>query len=219
VTVAENVSDPPAVVVAVLGEIATAIEVTVTAALPDFVGSATLVATTWYVPAAAGATYVPPASMIPPPLSCTDQLTRVSVVLVTLALKICVPPAGTVAVAGETETTIGGGTATVTVTDLVTLRPAPSLTVSVYVVVAAGVTLTLPPLAIGPTPWSMAPAPPLYVAESVALPPAVMLEGVADKLWTAGGDGVTVTVALPDFVGSATLVATTWYVPAAPGAV
>jgi hypothetical protein len=88
-------------------------------------------------------------------------VTRVSVVLETAAVKACVPLAGIVAVGGETATAIGGGALTVTVTDLVTLRPAPSLTVSVYVVVAAGVTLELAPLAIEPTPWSMAPTPPL----------------------------------------------------------
>ena len=47
---------------------------------------ATLVATAWYVPAAAGAAYVPPASMVPPPLSCTDQVTAVLLLPVTVAV-------------------------------------------------------------------------------------------------------------------------------------
>src|SRR5512138_733542 len=157
--------------------------------------------------------------MVPPPLSCTAQVTRVSVVFETVAVKSCVPPACTVAVAGDTATAMGGGGAvTVRVTDCETLRPPPSLTVRVYVAVATGVTVTLPPLEMGPTPWSMLPAPPLYVAESVALEPATMLVGLALKPWMAGGGGMTVTVALPDFVASATLVATTWYVPATAGA-
>ena len=41
--------------------------VTVTVALRDFEVSATEVATTWYVPAPAGAVYLPEASIVPPP--------------------------------------------------------------------------------------------------------------------------------------------------------
>ena len=49
---------------------------TVTVAVSLFDGSATLVATTWYVPAAAGAVYWPDESTVPPRTSCTDQVTR-----------------------------------------------------------------------------------------------------------------------------------------------
>src|SRR5690348_13710203 len=49
---------------------------TVTVATPDFEASSALVATTWNVPGAAGAVYLPVESTVPPPLpSCTDQVT------------------------------------------------------------------------------------------------------------------------------------------------
>ena len=78
---------------------------TETAAALDFVGSAWLVATTWYVPAVAGAVYVPSAATDPPVASCTDHATAVSLVPKTVALKFCVAPTWTRALAGVTATT------------------------------------------------------------------------------------------------------------------
>src|SRR2546422_2096281 len=49
---------------------------TLTVAMPVFVGSATLVAMTVYVPGTAGATYAPVGSTLPPPGG-TDQVTAV----------------------------------------------------------------------------------------------------------------------------------------------
>src|SRR5512138_1149211 len=92
VTTAVNAIVPPGDVCATAGEMATAIagRVTVTVALPDLVGSAALVAMTWNVPAIKGALYLPVASTLPPPLSWTDQVTRVSLVFETVAVKVCV---------------------------------------------------------------------------------------------------------------------------------
>src|SRR3954451_22573789 len=90
---------------------------------------------------------------------------------------------------------IAGGGTTVTVTCCDTSPPAMFVTVSVYVVVAAGVTVTLAPLEIAPTPWSTLPAPPLYVAVSTEEPPAPIDAGVAVKVWMMGS-GATVIVAL-----------------------
>jgi hypothetical protein len=71
--------------------------VTVTAALADFVVSATLVAVTECAPAVAGAVYSPVAETVPtaalPPITVsTDQVTAVFVVPVTDAWNCCVAP-------------------------------------------------------------------------------------------------------------------------------
>ena len=65
---------------------------TVTVALAVLLESALLVATTWKVPAAFGAVYLPVLSMVPPPFSCTAQLTAVFCDPETFAVKGCVPP-------------------------------------------------------------------------------------------------------------------------------
>ena len=57
--------------------------VTVTVAIPDFVGSATLVAITWYVPECPGDIYVPLLTVPPIAPSCMDQVTAVLLVFVT----------------------------------------------------------------------------------------------------------------------------------------
>jgi hypothetical protein len=57
---------------------------------------------------------------------------------------------------------------------------------------------------------------PVTVAVNRAVVPAPMLADVGVTLTAIGG--ITVTVALADFEVSATLVATTWNVPAAAGA-
>src|SRR5438132_14214875 len=75
-TVAVNGSDPLATTEALRGMTATEMPPetpTVTVAVSVLEGSAMLAATTWKVPATAGAMYVPEASIIPPPTSCTDQ--------------------------------------------------------------------------------------------------------------------------------------------------
>jgi hypothetical protein len=61
---------------------------------------------------------------------------------------------------------------------------------------------------------------PLTVAEKESVP-FVLVEAEAGETVTVmvGGGAETVTVACPDFDGSATLVATTWNVPALAGAV
>ncbi len=115
VTVAVNVSAPPGATDAGLGEIETAITgvgVTVTVAVPVFEVSATLVATTWYVPATAGAVYTPVALTVPPRSSCTDQVTDVdwpATVPVTDAWKLIVPRIAVDGAEGLTVTAIEGG--------------------------------------------------------------------------------------------------------------
>src|ERR1700675_914218 len=87
-----------------------AFAVTVAVSLLD--GSATLVATTWYVPAAAGAVYWPDESTLPPPASCTDQVTAVDCPVVaplTVAAKVTLPAVATNATLGEIVTEIPGG--------------------------------------------------------------------------------------------------------------
>src|SRR5215468_5253560 len=97
--------------------------VTVTVALLDFEVSATEVATTWYVPAFAGAVYAPEELIVPPPASWTLQVTAVdwpAVVPITVAVNEIVPPVVVDAEAGEIETEMTGGpgvTVTVAVFD------------------------------------------------------------------------------------------------------
>jgi hypothetical protein len=116
-TEATKVSAPLTAVDAELGETVTdtsgggsGLE-TVTVATAQREGSATLVATTWKVPADAGALYLPEASMVPPPLSRTDQLTALDWppdVPDTVAAKRTVAPVVVLTVAGLTETEIPG---------------------------------------------------------------------------------------------------------------
>ena len=91
--------------------------VTVTVATAAFVVSAKLVATTWYVPAVAGAVYAPALVTMPPAApSWTDQFTAWFVVLATVAVNEAEPPAVTVAAEGFTLTVMtGAGAVTVTV--------------------------------------------------------------------------------------------------------
>ena len=78
VTVAVKLTVPPVVVEALGGLIATAIGgTTMTVAVALLLVSATLVATTWKVPADPGAVYCPEPFTLPPPDSCTDQVTAV----------------------------------------------------------------------------------------------------------------------------------------------
>src|SRR6267142_889328 len=89
-TVAVNGSDPPVTTEALRGMTATEMPpeaLTVTVALSVLEGSAMLAATTWKVPATAGAVYLPEASIIPPPTSCTDQRTSAELPPLTAAAK------------------------------------------------------------------------------------------------------------------------------------
>jgi hypothetical protein len=79
--------------------------VTVTVAVPDFVGSALLVAVTRQVFApSVGAVKKPLCVTEPQSGSGTDQVTVLLEVLVTVASKVCVPPVERVAVDGVTLT-------------------------------------------------------------------------------------------------------------------
>jgi hypothetical protein len=91
---------------------------TATTAVALLLVSATLVATTWKVPADAGAVYCPEPFTLPPPDSCTDQVTRVDwpeLVPVTVAVKLTVPPVVVEALGGAMLTEIAAGWVTVTV--------------------------------------------------------------------------------------------------------
>src|SRR5512137_1783426 len=92
-TVAVKVTDRQASTVADDGLMVTAAgTVTVTAATCCRVVSAWLAATTWYVPATAGAVYTPAAVTDPPAEpSWTDQMIPSSDVPVTVAAKLTVP--------------------------------------------------------------------------------------------------------------------------------
>src|SRR5437016_515013 len=101
---AVNCCARPFVIKATLGDIVTPLggAVTVTAALPLFVVSATLVAFTVCEPAAVGAVYRPdaltvPAVEFPPSTPSTDHVTAVFELFVTVAVNCCVPPVATVA--------------------------------------------------------------------------------------------------------------------------
>jgi len=86
-------------------------------AVSIFDASATLVATTWKVPALAGAMYWPAESNDPPPASSTDQVTPVdcpTAVPLTAAVKLTTPFGTVDAALGEMMTEITG-VATVTV--------------------------------------------------------------------------------------------------------
>lgn len=91
--------------------------VTVICAVADFELSATLVAVTCTADGdgrSAGAEYTPsaeivPSALVPPATPFTAQVTRVSVVLLTVALNACVAPSRIVPLAGVTLTTTEAG--------------------------------------------------------------------------------------------------------------
>jgi hypothetical protein len=89
---------------------------TVTTAVPLTVGDDTLVATTWYVPAVAGAVYAPEAEMLPPAApSWTDQVHAVLLVPETAQVKVHDPPTTRLARLGLTDTVTTTAAVTVTV--------------------------------------------------------------------------------------------------------
>src|SRR2546422_4020236 len=80
---------------------------TLTVAMPVFVGSATLVAMTVYVPGTAGATYAPVGSTLPPPGG-TNQVTAAEAPAagpLTLAWELSAAP-GAVALPGRVAATL-----------------------------------------------------------------------------------------------------------------
>jgi hypothetical protein len=77
-----------------------AVAATTTAAVALTVGSAWLVALTWYVPVAPGALYAPAPVIVPPSVSTTAQVTEVSTAPVTVASNCAVPPGTSSALAG-----------------------------------------------------------------------------------------------------------------------
>lgn len=86
-----------------------------------------------------------------------------------------------------------GSCKTVTVTDDVTVPPAP-VAVTVYVVVTEGETLRAPLVATGPIPLSIDADVAFDVLQvRSALPPTVIVEGVAVNEFTTGSRGKTVT--------------------------
>jgi hypothetical protein len=113
---------------------------------------------------------------------------------------------------------------TVTVVDAVA-EPASFVAVNVYEVVSDGVMTTELPVTV-PMPWSMViEVAPVTVHESVESPPGATTAGEALNAEMLGGRavvlgaGFTVMVAVSVMLSSATLAATTWYVPATWGAV
>jgi hypothetical protein len=74
--------------------------------------------------------------------------------------------------------TVGAGT-TVTVADCVDTPPAALVTVRVYVVVPVGVTVTGVPLTTAILPGEITPVPPVKLAVSEEVDPAVMVDGEA----------------------------------------
>jgi hypothetical protein len=109
-TVAANVTVPATMVEAGFGEIETAMTgaaATVTTATSLLEASATLVATTWNVPATPGAVYVPEEDTLPPADSCSDHVTAVDWPAprpVTAALNVTLAPGATETARGLTAT-------------------------------------------------------------------------------------------------------------------
>jgi hypothetical protein len=138
-----------------------------------------------------------------------DHVTPVSLVLLTVALSCCVPDESTVALLGVTVTLIAGSTVTAAVADFVGSATLVAVTETVVVVVTLGaVNMPWPEI----VPFVADQVTPLrLVLVTVALKGCVSREfkvalvGLIDTL-TAG---VTVTTAIANFVGSATLVAVT----------
>ncbi len=134
VTVAVNVCVPLMSRVTFLGDTATAMARTLMATVLDLVGSATLVAMTWKVPAVSPAVKRP-ASMVAPELSCKDQVTAPLAVPVTLAVNV-VESVWSMSVAPPLMLTTTSCTVICSVAFL--LESALAVAVSVYVPAVAG---------------------------------------------------------------------------------
>ena len=159
---------------------------TVTVAVADFVGSATLVAVTVIVVplVTEGAVKRPPVEMVP---ALAVQLTAVSLLPETVSVNCLVPPELTVAVIGEmpTETDCAGGwTVTVADADLVGSATLVTVTVIVVVLVTDGamkrpVVETVPPLAVQLAPVLVLP---VTVSVNCLLPPELTVAEVGEIL-------------------------------------
>ena len=115
-----------------------------------------------------------------------------------VAVRLELPP--TVMIAGlAVKLVIEGGGLTVTVAVCVTAVPAAFVTVSVYVVVVVGLTETGVALVAARFPGVMMPVPPAKTPVRFALPPRVIVAGLAVKLVMAGAS-TTVTVVVVDAV-------------------
>jgi hypothetical protein len=222
VTVAVNCCVAFVRIEAVVGLIATATTgaaVTVTVALADLVGSATLVAVTTNDPAAAGAVYKPAALTVP---LVADQVTAVLALPVTVAVNCRVALTATDAVVGLTVTATTGAaavTATAALADLVgsaTLVAVTANDPAAAPAVYRPEALTVPPVAVQMTAVFVEP---VTEAANCACPPATTVVGAVDIATATTGAAVTVIVAVADLVASATLVAFTVKVPAPLGAV
>jgi hypothetical protein len=108
VTVAVKSCEPPAPTVGDAGLMVRTVGVTVTVDDALRVGSEVLVAVTVYIPPATGAVQfaVPPAPGVIVP-AVAVHATVVTAECVTEAVKVRLPPAGTVVVAGSIDTTVG----------------------------------------------------------------------------------------------------------------
>ena len=177
---------------------------TLTAA--DFVLSATLVATTEYVPAVPGAVYRPPDVIVPPVV---DHVTDVLLEPVTVDVNGCVAPVWIATRVGLIETTIGGAlTVTLAEADLVLSATLVTVTVKVPGVLDA---VYRPELDTEPPVADHVPAVfvvPVTVAANCCVAPVSKDADVGLIAITTGG-AVTVTLAEAVFVVSATLVACT----------
>jgi hypothetical protein len=188
----------------------------VTVAEADFVVSAWLVAVTvtdCWIAIAAGAVYRPLAPIVPTPAGLAVHVTDWLVLFATVAVKLCVPLAYSVAVPGTTLTDTGGSSVIVAEADLVESAWLVAVTVTVCcVVIVAGAVYT--PLAlIVPTPsglivhvtaWFVLFA---TVAVKLCVPFEYRVAAPGVTLTDTGGSSVTVADA--DFAASAWLVAVT----------
>jgi hypothetical protein len=219
-TVAVNCCVPPEAIEATVGE--TAMETTgdtagwtVTVALADLEVDAALVAVT-VIPVLAdttGAVNKPVLEIVPPVV---DQVTAWFDVLATVAVNCCVPPEALVTDVGETETETrwcpDGWMVTVALADLDGAATLVAVTVIVVVVDTAGaannpVPEIEPAVVVQATAWFELFA---TVAANCAVPPERTVAETGETATETGWDaGWTVTVALADLDGAATLVAVT----------
>jgi len=210
-TLAVNCCVAPTCSVAVSGVIDTettggGVLVTVIVAVAFFVISATLVAVTVYVPAVLGAVNNPVAPMVPPDAA---QLTPVLLVPVTLVANCTVAPVCTLARVGdiEIETLVGATTVTVAEADLLASAALVALTVKVpgeLGAVNSPDELMLPPLAVQVTAVFIVP---LTEAVNCCVVPDCSVTDAG--LMATPTMLLTVTTAVAERVGSATLVAVT----------
>ena len=157
-----------------------------------------------------------PVPLQPEPLRL--QMTAVLLVFATVAVNCCLPPIGTVAVAGETVTPTGRLIVTDAVADLVGSATDVAVTKTCAGLGTAFGAVYKPPLVMVPHPDPLQPLPAtLQVTAAFVVFKTVALNCCMASVtsWTVFGDmvtvtgGTTVTVAFADLVGSATEVTVT----------